>query len=196
MSNTKYTAGFNGMMHRSASEAKASFVLACHGIFACEDYYPATFEDNVGNTFRARKDFHHAEFGIDVEYKCSVLNSLKNKTSADAATARFIAEQQRGFVTSRNYQSKLLASSWSDALPKQYAVQSQRPPASMLVVFESMPSEKEQLRIIKKKLFFCTLGNIGNFLAMYRLLHLGAIQSFSMCSHTFTLGFAEPQDQE
>lgn len=190
MSNTKYTPGFNGIMHRSVSEAKASFVLANHSIFACEDYYPATFEDGVGNTFRARKDFHHAEFCIDVEYKCSVLNSLKNKTSADNAAARFITEQQRCFVTSRNYQSKLLASSWSDALPKQCAVQSQRPPASMLVVFDTMPTEKEQLRMMKKKLFFCTLGNIGNFLAMYRLLHLGVIKSFAMCSHTFTLDLA------
>lgn len=190
MSNTKYTPGFNGVMHRSASEARASFVLAGHSIFACEDYYAATFEDNVGNTFRAKKDFHHAELGLDVEYKCNILNSLKNKTSADNAAARFIIEQQRGFVTKRNYQFKLLASSWSDSLPKQYAVQSQSPPASMLVVFDSMPTEKEQLRMMKKKLFFCTLRNIGNFLAMYRLLHLGVIQSFGMCSHTFTLELA------
>lgn len=187
MRNTNYTLGFGGIMHRSAAEAKASFIFATYGIFACEDYYPATFEDTASNTFRAKKDFHHAEFSIDIEFKCSILNSLKNKTSADNAAARFVTEQQKGFVTDRNYQSKLLASSWSDALAKQYAVQSQRPPASMLVVFEVMPCEKEQLRMMKKKLFFCTLANIGKFLSMYRLLHLGIIQSFTMCSHAFTL---------
>lgn len=174
-------------MHLSEAEAKASFKLAEHKIYACEDYYDQIFSDILGNPFRAMKDFHHAEFNIDIEFKCSVLNSLKNKVSADNAKARFEKRQRDGFISKKNYNAGLLKSAWSDSLPKQLAVQSQRPPASMLVVFEKMPSEKEQLKMMKKGLFFCTLNNIGNFLAMYRMLHYGILNSFSMCNHTFSL---------
>lgn len=179
--------GFNGYPHRSIAEAAASFILAKHNIFACEDYYNTLFTDALGNTFHARKDFHHAEFNIDIEFKSSVLNSLKNTITAASAKTRFETAISQCRINKKNYMANLLKSAWSDSLNKQWAVQSQRPPASMLVIFEKMPSEKEQIRMMKKGLFFCTLGNIGNFLAMYRMLHYGVIESFSMCSHTFTL---------
>lgn len=108
-------AGHGGASYDSESEARASHVLATHGIVRdTSGFLPVWFHDADGQPFRAKADFIHPPTGVRFEFKNSFLNPVKTQATATSqyASSRCSSESMR-----------YLKFSWSNAAPKLALVQ-------------------------------------------------------------------------
>jgi len=170
--------GYNGHIHDSAAEAKASFQLAKFGIYRCNDFYPVTFTDSKGQSFPARQDFYGEDLNLSVEVKAADLNPVKNKASSNKQIA------DKRVYRSFNNQPLLLKDwldfGWHHARRKQCIVQHKLTPQNFIVAFVKPPSIDAARTYTKDRLVFMPLSAIPSYIAYLKLQRRGLAVSFSL----------------
>lgn len=128
------------------SNAEQLFHQRNPSLIACaNDFYPYTFRDNSGTTFRAKPDFWCNEWNCWVEFKGKQLNNQKSKLIAGESysSAKSYLEyrcRKNGKIpTEQQYSKCRLDHAWNHSLYKQAKVQSSLRAFDkrMIVVFET-----------------------------------------------------------
>ena len=167
--------GFNGCMHDSKTEAKASYPLAKLGFLHSGKKFPIRFNDSDGRDFGAYDDFFHARYGIHLEWKASELNGVRTKTTSESQLARKMAD--RGGFTLPNDDLKF---GWNHSRNKQAIVQAAYTPDRFIVCFEKAPTFEQALVYIKAGVLFCTLDSLPSYLGYVRFKQRGLSVGFTL----------------
>lgn len=171
---TTYT-GHGGSRYDSKAEATASYKLAELGFMRSNDKFTQTFKDAEGTEFRACPDFHHARYGLSLEFKAADLNGVKTKASADKQVADKM-EWRGGFLTMKDS----LDYQWNHSRRKQAIVQTALTPDRFIVCFAKAPPFSEALAYLKAGVVFCTLASLPSYMGYVRLKQRGLAVGFSM----------------
>ena len=192
MSAFKLHPGANGILYRSAPEAKISFPLFDLGINSHDILYPQSFVDDEGTTFNAMSDFLCDYTGIYFEFKNGKLNGIKSKANAVKATAAFNLAKANGYINKRNEAVKTIESSWSASATKFRLVQTQLAASGSVVVmiYDKKPEPKTLGRLSRSKAFWCVFGDADwrCFMQFRTLAKLGFSTEFNIKGHQFTSG--------
>lgn len=167
--------GFNGILHDSKTEAKASHPLAKLGFFASGKKFPQRFHDSDGTSFGAYDDFFNAKYNIHLEWKDAELNGVRTKATSDSQLAGQMA--RRGGFTLPNDDLKY---GWNHSRNKQAIVQTALTPDRFIVCFGKAPTFTEALVYIKAGVLFCTLDSLPSFLGYLHLKQRGLSVGFSL----------------
>lgn len=176
------TTGATGTQHLSKAEAAASYRLLELGIVPDESFFPCTFLDKDGATFKAKGDFCHTVSSVRFEFKAGALNGLSSVEKANKARARFDTSEAQGYITPYNRAKQLLDCSWSNSAQKIALVQQQAPVLTVLV-FDTEPSEKDQKRLAKTGTFWRTMKQMSVLAFFLKLSSQGLAVSFSTDTH-------------
>ena len=172
--------GFNGILHDSKTEAKASHTLAKLGFLYSNNKFDQRFNDSDGTDFGAYDDFYHAKYGIHLEWKDAELNGVKTKATSESQLASK-ARARGGFNIMKDY----LDFGWNHSKIKQAIVQAAYTPDRFIVCFAKAPPFSEVLTYLKAGIVFCTLASLPSYLGYVRLKQLGLAVSFSL-NYTLT----------
>ena len=167
--------GYNGILHDSKTEAKASFKLADLGFLASSKKFSNLFVDPNGETFGAYDDFYHARYGVHLEWKDCKLNGVGSKATSESQLAG--RRLRRGGFT---IMKDDLDFGWNHSKVKQSIVQTTLTPDRFIVCFRVAPTWPEALAYIKAGIVFCTLASLPSFLGCIRLRQRGLQVGFSM----------------
>ena len=185
----KPTIGAAAITYRSEAEAAISFKLLEQGIVSRDAYYPQTFHDGEAAPFNAMSDFQCQYTGIYFEFKSGFMNGLKTKANADKAKARFDNDLAAGYISTRNYNIKLLEASWSDSVQKFKCVQYQAPEsgACVVLVFDAIPDAKTVGRLDRAEVFWCVYGDeyFRAFMSFRTLAKIGLRAEYNIKGHLF-----------
>lgn len=173
MKNTKHS-GYGGNLHDSKTEAKASYRLAELGFLHSNKKFDKTFSDSEGTTFYACPDFHHARYGVYLEWKDSELNGVKTVATSESQIAGRLL-RNGGYLTMKDK----LDFQWNHSKNKQAIVQAAYTPDRFIVCFAKAPPFSEALAYLKAGVVFCTLSSLPSYLAYVRLKQHGLAVGFS-----------------
>lgn len=172
--------GHGGSRYDSKAEAAASYKLSELGFMRSNDRFSQTFKDSAGTEFRACPDFHHARYGLRLEFKAAGLNGVKTKASADKQIADRV-EYRGGTLNMKDR----LDFQWNHSKKKQAIVQAALTPDRFIVCFAKPPAFAEALVYLKAGILFCTLASLPSYLGYIRLKQRGLAVAFSE-SYTLT----------
>lgn len=184
---TRPLIGVTGRTHQSASEAETSFQLARLGITPCDAYYPVTFKDADGATFKARSDFIHNDSGVRIEFKAGNLNGKKTIAHAAVAEAKLMRDVALGFVSVNNLPYRRLKIGWNHSVHKQKAVVAALTPANFVLVLKHEPNASEVAKMRRAGIFWRTMKTIPVYAFFLKLASLGLDVGFKTDTHVFTV---------
>ena len=197
----KKTVGAQGIVHLSEAEALLSFPLFSQGIVSDESFYPASFSDGKGGSFRAKKDFSDKHLSdISYEVKSGSLNGLS--TCAAAANAMAIYEQElaAGYIKNKDKDYRRLMASWSASPTKFKCVQYQEAAAGriVLMVYDKKPPPKTLSRLERSKVLWCVHGDDHwyRFLQFRLRARLGVRSSCLIKGHLLETNGGQPLADE
>lgn len=183
--NTKYNKshpriGATGHEHKSAAEAKASFVLAPFGWIPYENPFPLIFADSEGESFRACPDFYHPATGFYAEFKAEKLNGKGTKQAADKAVAEIEKGVAQGLIPKSRELYKKLKNAWNHSIQK-IACCSKQLPANMplVLIYEKEQDLNEERRCKRNGIFMLSLENMHAFNFFLRMSSIGLDVGFS-----------------
>jgi len=172
--------GFNGILHDSKTEAKASHPLAKLGFYASAKKFSQRFNDSDGTSFGAYDDFFNAKYSVHLEWKDCKLNGVKTKASSLKQLA-----DKAAWRNAPNTAKENIDFGWNQAWRKQSIVQTALTPDRFIVCFSKAPPFEEALTYIKAGIVFCTLSSLPSYLAYLHLSQRGLAVGFNL-NYTLT----------
>jgi hypothetical protein len=179
--------GVTGKIHKSAAEAKASFVLYQHGWIPCETAFPQDFIDSEGATYTAHPDFQHPGTGFYAEFKAHRMNGKSTRRAAVAAMAQIDSDIARGFLAPAKRPYKALLNAWNHSIQTMACKSAQLPSHTPLVlIYETAQDLNEERRCTRNGVFMLSLENLQSFNGFLLLASIGLDVQFSR--HCFRFG--------
>lgn len=174
--------GYGSKPYASKAEAAVSFDLASLGCFSADDsFYPATFTDAVGASFRAKPDFWSPGCELWLEFKTAPLNGVKTKASAEKQIADRLEYRNRKGQPLLTVD--MLKYQWNHARRKQAIVQQTLSPENFIVVFKDSPTVADAADYLKADLAFVPMSALPSYLGCMKLAKRGLAVSFHLQYH-------------
>jgi hypothetical protein len=179
-SNSTKFLGVTGKTHKSAAEAKASFVMYRYGWIPCEAPFPQEFIDSEGTTYTAQPDFHHPTTGFYAEFKAHKMNGKGTRRAAVAAMAQIDSDIAQGFLSASKRPFKALQNAWNHSIQTMACKTAQLPSHTPLVlIYETAQDLNEERRCARNGVFMLSLENLQSFNGYLLFASLGLDVGFS-----------------
>lgn len=177
-SKNKFT-GVTGKTHKSAAEAKASFMLYPHGWVPYETKFPQKFVDDEGTEYEAMPDFIHEATGFYAEFKAHKLNGKKTRRAAIAAMEKVDREIAQGYLDPAKRPYRELQHAWHHSIQTMACKTAQLPSHTPLVlIYEDAADLNEERRCARNGVFMLSIDNMHCFHAFLRFASLGLAVEF------------------
>jgi len=172
--------GVTNKIHKSAAEAKASFVLHKHGWVPYEEKFPQKFHDAEGTEYEAMPDFIHEATGFYAEFKAHRMNGKKTRRAAMAAMARVDHDIAQGYLDPAKRPFRELENAWHHSIQTMACKTVQLPLDTPLVlIYEKQADLNEERRCARNGVFMLSLENMHCFNGFLCFASLGLEVGFT-----------------